>query len=105
MYYYENYTENKSNKICISQEHFDKMLELALKNCQKNHVSPKTNFTHFAARHMFNDVDMVPYDDNQKPACSSRPDYYNDRYNYCMNNKLYGGHEAVEYCSGWMGCL
>lgn len=29
---YENYAED--NQVCISQENFDKMLELALKNCQ-----------------------------------------------------------------------
>jgi hypothetical protein len=33
-------------------------------------------------------------------TCSDHPDYYSDRYSYCMTNIG----ETSSYCAGWMGC-
>jgi hypothetical protein len=39
------------------------------------------------------------------PKCSSRPDYYRERFQYCFNSGEFNGRQATcSYCAQWMSC-
>ena len=58
----------------------------------------ETNERSNLAAHDF--MDDMPFE-----SCSgNRADYYRDRWDTCVNKKLYEGHDPGQYCSGWIGC-
>ena len=58
-------------------------------------------------REMRNDIERET-SQNKQIICSSRPDFYNKRYNECITKKIYGQRvekDALDYCNVWKGCV